>query len=181
LRSIVVQVEWSSVSQLYVSLVLTAPTKRRQEHVAARPDLSKTSPPVDFEIVYENARISERRIRGPRLQHARRPRSLLHHHDRREERTPDHDTVDVPYGEGVLLIASQGGAPRNPVWYGNLVKHPDIDVRHRGRRMKLHARLATAEEKPGLWPICDEHYPPYADYRARTTRDIPIFVCEPRG
>jgi len=87
----------------------------------------------------------------------------------------------VPYGEGVLLVASQGGAPRNPVWYGNLVKHPDIDVRHCGRRMKLHARLATAEEKPGLWPICDEHYPPYADYRARTTRDIPIFVCEPRG
>jgi deazaflavin-dependent oxidoreductase (nitroreductase family) len=87
----------------------------------------------------------------------------------------------VPYGEGVLLVASLGGAPKNPVWYNNIVKHPDIEVRHRGRRMKLHARLATAEEKPALWPICDEHYPPYADYRARTTRDIPIFVCAPLG
>jgi deazaflavin-dependent oxidoreductase (nitroreductase family) len=87
----------------------------------------------------------------------------------------------VPYREGVLLVASQGGAPKNPVWFGNLVKHPDIEVNHRGRRMSLRARQATADEKPSLWPICDKHYAPYADYRVRTTRDIPIFVCEPRA
>jgi deazaflavin-dependent oxidoreductase (nitroreductase family) len=86
----------------------------------------------------------------------------------------------VPYGDGVLLVASLGGAPRNPVWYRNLVKHPDIEVSHRGRRMRLRARLAQPEEKPAMWPICDEHYAPYADYRGRTERDIPIFVCESR-
>lgn len=85
----------------------------------------------------------------------------------------------VPHGEGVLLVASMGGAPRNPVWYNNLVTYPDIEVAHRGRRMNLRARLATPEEKPSLWPICDRHYAPYADYRRRTNRDIPIFVCEP--
>jgi deazaflavin-dependent oxidoreductase (nitroreductase family) len=83
----------------------------------------------------------------------------------------------VPHGEGVLLVASQGGAPRNPVWYKNLVAHPEISVSHRGRRMKLEARLASAEEKPGFWPICDANYAPYADYRKRTDRDIPVFVC----
>lgn len=87
----------------------------------------------------------------------------------------------VPYEESVLLVASQGGAPRNPVWYGNLVKYPDIEVNHRGRRMQLRARLATPAEKPDLWPICDQHYAPYAEYRTRTTRDIPIFVCEPKA
>jgi deazaflavin-dependent oxidoreductase (nitroreductase family) len=85
----------------------------------------------------------------------------------------------VPYREGLLLVASQGGAPKNPVWYHNLVKHPEILVSHRRRRMKLRARLADPDEKPELWPICDQHYAPYADYRKRTTRDIPIFVCEP--
>ncbi|MCP5067193.1 MAG: nitroreductase family deazaflavin-dependent oxidoreductase [bacterium] len=85
----------------------------------------------------------------------------------------------VPYEAGVLLVASQGGAPKNPVWYGNLVKTPDIEVSHRGRNMQLRARLATADEKPALWPICDRRYEPYAEYRERTTRDIPIFVCEP--
>jgi hypothetical protein len=45
--------------------------------------------------------------------------------------------------------------------------------------MKLRARLAGSEEKPALWPICDASYAPYAEYRERTTRDIPVFVCEP--
>jgi deazaflavin-dependent oxidoreductase (nitroreductase family) len=85
----------------------------------------------------------------------------------------------VPYRDGILLVASQGGAPRNPAWYHNLVKHPEIAVEHRGRRMRLRARQASAEEKSSLWPLCDEHYRPYADYRKRTDRDIPIFVCEP--
>lgn len=85
----------------------------------------------------------------------------------------------VPHREGVLLVASLGGAPKHPVWYHNLVKHPEIEVSHRGRRMKLRARLARPEEKPALWPICDQHYAPYADYRKRTSREIPIFVCEP--
>ena len=86
----------------------------------------------------------------------------------------------VPHQQGVLLVASLGGAPKNPVWFGNLVKNPDIEVNHCGKRMRLRARQARAEEKPALWPICDQHYAPYAEYRKRTTREIPIFVCEPR-
>jgi len=85
----------------------------------------------------------------------------------------------VPYQDGVLLVASLGGAPRNPVWYYNIAKNPDITVSHRGKTMSLRARQATADEKPSLWPVCDSCYAPYADYRARTDRDIPIFVCEP--
>ncbi len=84
----------------------------------------------------------------------------------------------IPYREGVLLVASQGGNPKNPTWYFNLVKHPDIEVEHRGRHMKLRARIATADEKPELWPICYESYAPFEEYRQRTSRDIPIFVCE---
>lgn len=84
----------------------------------------------------------------------------------------------IPYRQGVLLVASQGGSPKNPTWYYNLVKNPDVVVDYRGRRMNLRARLATADEKPALWPICDKAYAPYAEYRTRTDRDIPIFVCE---
>ena len=85
----------------------------------------------------------------------------------------------VPYREGVLLVASLGGAPKNPAWYHNLVKYPDIAVSHRGQRMDLRARLATSDEKTDLWPVCDQYYAPYAEYRKRTTREIPVFVCEP--
>jgi deazaflavin-dependent oxidoreductase (nitroreductase family) len=56
----------------------------------------------------------------------------------------------IPHGEGVLLVASIGGAPKNPAWYENLVVHPDVQVRHRGEAMNLTARLADAAEKPSL-------------------------------
>lgn len=85
----------------------------------------------------------------------------------------------LPHGDNVLLVASQGGNDANPAWYYNLVKHPEITVEHRGKRQNLRARLATAEEKVELWPVCDSMYAPFADYRQFTDRDIPIFVCEP--
>lgn len=86
----------------------------------------------------------------------------------------------VPYKEGVIIVASQGGAPRNPVWFNNLVAHPDIDVQYKTRKMKLRARRAEADEKAAVWPVCCEYYPDYDLYQKRTPRDIPVFICEPR-
>ncbi len=85
----------------------------------------------------------------------------------------------VPHGRGLLLVASMAGAPKNPTWHHNLVKNPDIEITYRSDRKKFRSRLATTEEKSGLWPVCDQHYAPFADYRKRTARDIPIFVCDP--
>ncbi len=87
--------------------------------------------------------------------------------------------LHIPYGEGVLLVATQGGAPTDPVWTHNLRKHPDIAVVRSGERRALRARAASRDEKRELWPICEAAYPTFAQYRRRTTRDIPIFVCEP--
>ncbi len=96
----------------------------------------------------------------------------------RSGRTMTLPLMYIPYRDGVLLVASQGGAPGNPAWYFNLVKYPDIKISHRASHMTLRARIATVDEKPDLWTLCDQHYAPYADYRARTSREIPIFVCE---
>lgn len=95
-------------------------------------------------------------------------------------RTLEIPLMYVPHGDDVLLVASQGGNEKNPVWYHNLVKHPQVSVEHRGKRVDLTSRLASAEEKVELWPVCDSSYAPFADYRLFTERDIPIFVCEPR-
>jgi deazaflavin-dependent oxidoreductase (nitroreductase family) len=81
----------------------------------------------------------------------------------------------------VILVASLGGAPKNPTWYYNLVSHPDVDVRVKDKTLRLRARLATPSEKVAVWPTCVERYPDYANYQARTPRDIPVFICEPRA
>lgn len=88
--------------------------------------------------------------------------------------------MHVPYKEGVIIVASQGGAPKNPVWFNNLVANPDIEVQYKAKKMKLRARRADAEEKTAVWPVCCEHYPDYDLYQNRTGRDIPVFICEPR-
>ena len=87
----------------------------------------------------------------------------------------------VPYKDGVIIVASQGGAPKSPVWYKNLVAHPDIEVQYRSKKMKLRARQVDDEEKARVWPTCCQHYPPFEDYQKRTDRNIPVFVCEPRA
>jgi F420H(2)-dependent quinone reductase len=86
----------------------------------------------------------------------------------------------VPYQNGVLLVASLGGAPVAPSWYYNLQAHPDIEVQVKADRLKLRAREASREERQRLWPVCLEHYPDYQIYQDRCTREIPVFVCEPR-
>ena len=86
--------------------------------------------------------------------------------------------LHIPHKERVLLVASAGGSPHHPAWYYNLAKHPNIEIEYNGKRRKFRADLAHAGEKSILWPICYHYYPPYAKYRKRTTRDIPIFICE---
>lgn len=85
----------------------------------------------------------------------------------------------VPYKDSVVVVASLGGAPKHPVWYYNLVAHPDVEVQYKGERRKLRARMVDAQEKAEVWPTCVEYYPPYEDYQQRTDRDIPVFLCEP--
>jgi len=85
----------------------------------------------------------------------------------------------VPYKDGVIIVASQGGAPKSPVWNKNLIADPHIEAQYKSKKMKLKARRVDDAEKEEVWPICVEHYPPFADYRKRTDRNIPVYVCEP--
>ena len=97
----------------------------------------------------------------------------------RSNRWMDIPLMYVPFEDGVILVASMGGAPRHPTWYYNLVANPDIEVRAAGKTMKLSARQVEADEKDRLWPVCCEHYPDFANYQKRTDREIPVFNCQP--
>jgi deazaflavin-dependent oxidoreductase (nitroreductase family) len=84
----------------------------------------------------------------------------------------------VPHDRGVILVASQGGAPKHPVWYYNLIKNPNVEITQGGQTRKLTARRVSDEEKAELWPTCVKYYPPYEQYQKRTDRNIPVFICE---
>ena len=81
----------------------------------------------------------------------------------------------------LVVVASQGGLPKNPQWFRNLVAGPDCAVSLPGRRrVPVHARQASPEEKAALWPRLVDLYADFAKYAEWTDRDIPVVVLSPR-
>ena len=76
-------------------------------------------------------------------------------------------------------VASQGGAPEHPKWYGNLRKNPVLDLQDDDRTWTVRARELEGAEREEWWPRCVAAFPPYADYQVKTDRLIPVFVLEP--
>ena len=86
----------------------------------------------------------------------------------------------VKDGDGYVLVGSQGGAPKNPVWVYNLRANPAVEIRDKTEVRKMRAREVTdAAERERLWQLCVAAFPPYEDYRKKTARTIPMFLAEP--
>jgi deazaflavin-dependent oxidoreductase (nitroreductase family) len=79
------------------------------------------------------------------------------------------------------VVASQGGAPKHPTWYHNLVADPQVQLQDGPVRQDMIAREVTGDEKAEWWDRAVEAFPDYADYQKKTDREIPVFVLEPQG
>ena len=87
----------------------------------------------------------------------------------------------VEDGADIVVVASKGGFPKNPAWFHNLMANPDTTVQVGSQRRAVHARVATPEEYDRLWALAVKAYHGYEDYKARTDRQIPLVVLEPRA
>jgi F420H(2)-dependent quinone reductase len=87
----------------------------------------------------------------------------------------------VEDGGDVAIIASKGGHPKHPAWFHNLCAHPDTTVQIGRERRAVHARVASPEERARLWPKAVAAWSSYDDYQARTKREIPVVILEPRA
>lgn len=96
--------------------------------------------------------------------------------------TGEPHTVPLLYlraGEGLVVIASYGGRPRDPTWYLNLVAQPRVEVQTKGKRSEMLARTAGEAERALWWPRIEEAYDGYREYQSRTDRIIPVIFLEP--
>jgi len=82
----------------------------------------------------------------------------------------------VEYEGEYAAVASMGGAPKNPVWYANLVANPQVEVRDGTVVRAMTAREVTGQEKVIWWQRCVAAFPDYAKYQEKTDRAIPVFV-----
>jgi deazaflavin-dependent oxidoreductase (nitroreductase family) len=87
----------------------------------------------------------------------------------------------VEHNGEYALVASMGGAPKNPVWYYNLKAHPDDVLLQDGEKpFEVTVRELSGDERVRWWERAVADYPPYAEYQQNTERLIPVFVAKRR-
>jgi len=74
---------------------------------------------------------------------------------------------------------SRNRAPKNPVWYHNVVKNPRVELQDGTVTGDYDAREVSGDEKAVWWERAAEAFPPYAEYQKKTDRQIPVFVLTP--
>ena len=96
----------------------------------------------------------------------------------RSGRSYTHPLSYATDGGRYVVIAADGGAPAHPGWYYNLIAHPDVTVEVGTEKFPAWADLAIGAERERLFRERAQVIPALNDYRARTTREIPVFTIE---
>lgn len=84
--------------------------------------------------------------------------------------------VFVPDGERIVLIASNGGADKHPAWYHNLRANQQLTVEVGTETYTGKAEFITGPEHDELYERMIELMPVFAEYRAGTSREIPVIA-----
>lgn len=84
-------------------------------------------------------------------------------------------------GEQFIIIASAGGAAKDPTWWLNLRSNPQARIQVGARVVPVSARQAEGEERQRLWATIAENYKQFVGYQKRTTREIPVIMLTPEA
>jgi deazaflavin-dependent oxidoreductase (nitroreductase family) len=110
------------------------------------------------------------------------PMLLLHHVGVRsglERVTP---LAWWPTGEtAVAVLASNFGAPRHPAWFYNLLANPTTIIEIDAETWRVHARVATANERRLVLERIMTATPSAAAAVRKTQREIPVVVLDLLG
>lgn len=126
--------------------------------------------------VYERSNGAE----GTTLRETGLPVIIVTHRGNKTSHIRKTPLMRVKDGDAYVLVASQGGAPKNPVWVHNLRADPNVEIRDLAELFQMRVREVEDDaERERLWTLCVAAFPPYEEYKNRTSRRIPIFLAEP--
>ena len=106
------------------------------------------------------------------------PMLLLHTQGAKTGQERVNPVVYQPVGDAFAVFASKGGAPTNPDWYYNLRAHPEVKIEVGGDSIDVKARVLEDDEREPIWEKQKQLMPGFAEYEAKTTRQIPVLVLE---
>ena len=78
------------------------------------------------------------------------------------------------------VFASKAGAPSNPDWYYNILANSDVTIEIGDGSVACRASVASPELRAPIWERQKAAHAGFADYEARTEREIPVIILQPR-
>ncbi len=92
--------------------------------------------------------------------------------------TRENPLVFTRDGDHYVIVASKGGAPTNPAWFHNLKIHPEVTVEVGDEKFKARAKVIDGDDYERLYHHHATINPGFHEYRAKTTRKIPVIVLK---
>jgi deazaflavin-dependent oxidoreductase (nitroreductase family) len=123
--------------------------------------------------IIEEFRANEGKVGG---QFAGAPMILIHHVGAKSGTERVNPLVYFPDGDRIVIIASAGGAPKNPDWYHNLKANPRTEVEVGTETFAVDTTELTGDEYTELWTRITAKMPGFADYQTKTDRTIPLLA-----
>jgi deazaflavin-dependent oxidoreductase (nitroreductase family) len=86
-------------------------------------------------------------------------------------------------GDDYIIVASKGGSPKHPTWFGNIKANPEVEVEvasaDETAKFKARARVVDSRaERDRLYEEMSKIWPSFVDYQTSTERLIPVVVLE---
>jgi len=86
-------------------------------------------------------------------------------------------------GDEYIIVASKGGAPKHPTWFGNIKANPEVEVEvadaHGTEKFRARAHAVDSRpERDRLYKEMIKIWPSFEEYEKRTERLIPVVVLQ---
>jgi deazaflavin-dependent oxidoreductase (nitroreductase family) len=105
---------------------------------------------------------------------------LIHHRGARTGTPRVNPVAYLPDGDRMVIVASAGGADKNPDWYHNLLANPDTTAEVGTEKLDVHAGEILGDDYAATWERLVARMPGFADYQTKTTRRIPLVALTRR-
>jgi deazaflavin-dependent oxidoreductase (nitroreductase family) len=108
-----------------------------------------------------------------------KPIIVIHTKGRKSGKVRKTPLMKVEHDGEYAVVASQGGAPKHPVWYLNIEADPHVVLQDGPVTRDYTARVVEGDEKKQWWARAVETWPDYDEYQTKTDRQIPVVVLTP--
>ena len=79
-----------------------------------------------------------------------------------------------------IIVASNGGADKNPSWYYNIKSNPnDVTIQVNEKIMRVTPEIVLGEQRKPVYEWIASIAPNFGDYEKKTAREIPLVFLKP--